>query len=165
LPPELAEPWGEWLAAHAIWIPLQKDGEQGLSRGGLCSQDLRPLMPSASDRVGAHLASRPGCHVGQAPGLWWQPSTSVTTSKNRWRRKSILALAALVLAGALPVHLTVLAPGELVAAQPVVLRAPLDGVIDKVHVQPNQMVRKGQPCLDWMRPRSAVAWKLLSRHC
>jgi multidrug efflux pump subunit AcrA (membrane-fusion protein) len=73
--------------------------------------------------------------------------------------------AALVLAGALPVHLTVLAPGELVAAQPVVLRAPLDGVIDKVHVQPNQMVRKGQPCLDWMRPRSAVAWKLLSRHC
>ncbi|WP_341675845.1 efflux RND transporter periplasmic adaptor subunit [Comamonas thiooxydans] len=40
--------------------------------------------------------------------------------------------------------MSVLAPGELVAAQPVVLRAPLDGVIDQIHVQPNQMVRKGE---------------------
>jgi multidrug efflux pump subunit AcrA (membrane-fusion protein) len=42
------------------------------------------------------------------------------------------------------VHLTVLAPGELVAAQPAVLRAPMDGVVEQIHVQPNEMVKQGQ---------------------
>jgi len=148
LPPELAEPWSEWLAAHAIWIPLQKDGEQGRSRGGLLLSGPQAFdaqrFPLLAEWAHIWLHAQAAMSARQ-PGLWWRPSTSATASKNRWRRKSILALAALVLAGALPVHLTVLAPGELVAAQPVVLRAPLDGVIDKVHVQPNQMVRKGQP--------------------
>lgn len=41
--------------------------------------------------------------------------------------------------------LTVLAPGELVPAHPVMVRAPLDGVIDVFHVQPNQLVQAQQP--------------------
>lgn len=45
----------------------------------------------------------------------------------------------------LPVRLTVLAPGELVPARPAVIRAPLEGVIDTFHVQPNQAVKKDQP--------------------
>ena len=44
----------------------------------------------------------------------------------------------------LPVRLTVLAPGELVPARPAVIRAPLEGVIDTFHVQPNQSVKAGQ---------------------
>jgi multidrug efflux pump subunit AcrA (membrane-fusion protein) len=44
-----------------------------------------------------------------------------------------------------PVQMTVLAPGELVPANPVMVRAPLEGVLDTFHVQPNQTVRKGQP--------------------
>ena len=40
---------------------------------------------------------------------------------------------------------TVLAPGELVPARPAVIRAPLEGVIDTFHVQPNQAVKKDQP--------------------
>ena len=44
----------------------------------------------------------------------------------------------------MPVRLTVLAQGELVPASPTVVRAPLDGVIDVFHVQPNQKVQAGQ---------------------
>jgi multidrug resistance efflux pump len=45
----------------------------------------------------------------------------------------------------IPVRLSVLAPGELVSANPAVIRAPVDGVIGQIQVQPNQMVKAGQP--------------------
>ena len=53
-----------------------------------------------------------------APGLW--------------------AACALLAAGAIPVRLSVLAPGELVAAQPAVLRAPLDGVVARSTCSPTR---------------------------
>jgi multidrug efflux pump subunit AcrA (membrane-fusion protein) len=43
------------------------------------------------------------------------------------------------------VRLTVLAPGELVPANPATIRAPLDGVIAEFSVRPNQVVAAGQP--------------------
>jgi multidrug efflux pump subunit AcrA (membrane-fusion protein) len=43
------------------------------------------------------------------------------------------------------VPLTVLAPAEVTAKDPFVVRAPLDGVIDRVLVQPNQRVLAGTP--------------------
>jgi multidrug efflux pump subunit AcrA (membrane-fusion protein) len=53
-----------------------------------------------------------------------------------------VALAALL---AWPVRLTVLAPGEMVPAKPLVVRAPMEGVLDTFHVQPNQVVQAQQP--------------------
>lgn len=44
-----------------------------------------------------------------------------------------------------PVRLSVLVPGELVAANPSVMRSPIDGVIGQIFVQPNQVVTEGQP--------------------
>ena len=44
-----------------------------------------------------------------------------------------------------PVRMTVLGSGELVPAHPMVIRAPIDGVIDVFHVQPNQLVKINQP--------------------
>jgi multidrug efflux pump subunit AcrA (membrane-fusion protein) len=63
----------------------------------------------------------------------------------RWWQRPLLLWAAL-LAGvlAVPVHMTVLAPGELVPTHPMVVRAPIDGVVDIFHVQPNQTVKKDQ---------------------
>ena len=52
---------------------------------------------------------------------------------------------ALLLLFVCPVRLSVLAPGELVPANPAVVRAPLEGVIDKFHVRPNERVQAGQP--------------------
>lgn len=44
-----------------------------------------------------------------------------------------------------PVRLTVLIPGELVPANPAIIRVPIEGVIDEFFVTPNQEVVKGQP--------------------
>lgn len=44
----------------------------------------------------------------------------------------------------LPVRLTIIAPGEIVANQPVIVRAPIDGVLDRFYVEPNSLVKQGQ---------------------
>lgn len=44
-----------------------------------------------------------------------------------------------------PVRLTVLAPGELVPANPAIIRVPIEGVVDEFFVSPNDKVTVGQP--------------------
>jgi hypothetical protein len=44
-----------------------------------------------------------------------------------------------------PVRLTVLAPGELVPENPVIIRVPIEGVIDEFYVAPNDRIVSGQP--------------------
>lgn len=63
--------------------------------------------------------------------------------KKRW----VWLLAGIVLAGLLilPVHLSALAPAEIVARNPSIVAAPMDGVVEKVLVEPNARVEKGQP--------------------
>ena len=59
-------------------------------------------------------------------------------------KRNILIMSALIiLAGFIPVPLTVLAPVEVVARNPMVIAAPVEGVIEKVSVNPNSVVRKG----------------------
>lgn len=68
-----------------------------------------------------------------------------------WRRRGVVLTALIAAVMLCPVRLTVLAPGELVPARPAVVRAPLDGVIELVHVQPNQDVTQGQQLFDFDR--------------
>jgi hypothetical protein len=182
LPPELASPWGEWWPEHALWLALPVDhmGERTASRsvhggGGLLlvrdqawppeSQTLlrewvdtwwhaflalhRPRLGSwrgLLKRMRAGLASQPGRR-------WWaQPVW-------RWTALTLIVMV-------IPVRLTVMAPGELVPAHPVVIRAPLDGVVDVFHVQPNQQVKKDQPLFGFdealIQSRLEVAIQTLS---
>lgn len=62
-------------------------------------------------------------------GIWRQPR----------RRYTALLMVFLLF----PVRLTVLAPGELVPARPAVIRAPLEGSVDKFFVAPNSRVQAG----------------------
>ncbi|MCB1427226.1 MAG: HlyD family efflux transporter periplasmic adaptor subunit [Zhengella sp.] len=60
------------------------------------------------------------------------------------RRQFALAFAALAaLALFIPVPLTVLAPAEIVPRDPIVVAAPIDGVVRRLLVDPNQPVRTG----------------------
>jgi hypothetical protein len=156
LPPELAQDWSEWWPAHALWLAMPgltgAVPQDGSDAGLLLVRDApwtteeqalirewvdvswhafaalhRPRGPSWRiflKRLRAQVTLQPGRHWWQQPALRW-----VT-----------LLLVILVF----PVRLTVLAPGELVPAHPVMIRAPLDGVVDVFHVQPNQFVKKDQ---------------------
>ena len=62
------------------------------------------------------------------------------------RRKWYLAAAAL-LVSLIPMRLTAVAPAEIAAAEPFIVAAPMQGVVDRILVKPNEKVKKGTPLL------------------
>ncbi len=184
LPTELGAEWSQWLPAHGLWLPLPAspkaatgpdDASASLPAGGVV---LARDLPFSQQEV-ALLAEwvevwfhawrslhrppawswklwrrRITAHLKPAAGQpWWQQT------RVRW----MAAVLALLL---VPVRLTVLAPGELVPAHPVVIRSPLDGVVETFHVQPNQVVKKDQPLFGFdealIRSRLEVAEQSLA---
>ena len=131
----LAEyPFRDWL-----WQPLVDRG--GVPFGGLLLARDRPFDASEADRLArladttqhAWLALTGGKPVRRAPKL--SPK----------RRKQLLIAGAVVLL--FPVRMSVLAPVEVVAAEPYVVTAPFAGVIDRITVGSGVTVAKGAPLL------------------
>lgn len=147
--PEAAE-WQEWLPEHGLWIPLNGGAAQESNPGGL----LFAAETSWTDTQIALLREWVDAwqHAWQAKvhsqsWPWWHLGRSVVASsatKPWWWRPRILLLVAAAIVLLIPVRLSVLAPGELVPANPATIRAPLDGVIGQFHVLPNQKVHAGQ---------------------
>lgn len=150
LPADLASQWAQWWPAHALWLGSNNPQVQG---AGLLLRE----EPWQADEIAT---------LQDWADVWWHAFAALHKPKalrlRGWKDKLKNALAwspdkpwfkqrrvqvlGVVLAVLLwPVRLTVLAPGELVPAHPVMVRAPLDGVIDVFHVQPNQLVKAQQP--------------------
>ena len=149
LPTALAAQWREWLPTHAVWLPLVIEGADGPITAGLLlagpqvlTEERLPLLTEWG-RIWSH-AWQALQHTRWAWPQWRRQRQADNLRRSWWRRPSVWVLGAVLVLAAWPVHLTVLAPGELVAAQPSVLRAPLDGVVEQIHVQPNEMVKQGQ---------------------
>jgi hypothetical protein len=148
LAPEVAGEWPDWLPAHGLWLPFAARADKPAG-GLLLARDLpwqeqeRLLLAEWIDswRHAWQATYRPSpwtsrhwlAHLRPAPGTPW------------WRHKRLGWLVGTLVVLALPVRLSVLAPGELVPANPAVLRAPLDGVVSSFAVKPNQLVQRGQP--------------------
>ena len=167
LPEADAAEWGEWLPEFALWLPIagatNDDGESG--KGGL----LLAAERRWSDEATALLAEwvDTWAHAWRAstrPALWRRARRMtrdwlrLQDDKPWWkqRRVRIAALVAVVLL--FPVRLSVLAPGELVAANPATIRAPLDGVLGQFHVRPNEAVKAGQALFSF--DEAAIAARL-----
>jgi len=134
LPDRLRQDWPQWLPPFGLWLPLR---HQGLALGGLLLAREQAWQEADSVLL-AELADA-YAHAWQAlhrtrPG--WLKSVR-SGSLKYW----LAGLTALML---LPVRQSVLAPAEVIAAEPVVVRAPLEGVVDSFSVQPNQNVSGGQ---------------------
>ena len=161
--------WSESLPAHALWIPLAVGSdERALSQSATSSTSGTSSTSSTStppgSRAGLLLARDTPWVAAQLPLLtewaeiWshaWQRLHAPSARrrlKGAWRwltamtpaKKliySLLVLAFLVF----PVRLTILAPAELVPADPAVIRVPIEGVVEEFFVSPNQRVQAGQP--------------------
>ncbi|WP_122665080.1 efflux RND transporter periplasmic adaptor subunit [Pseudomonas viridiflava] len=128
--------WAEHFPAHLIWMPLRHvDGR--LLGALLLARET--LLPSSQEPLAALLINAYG-HAWAA--LLGKSSRRKTgqSHKRRWLA-GLLATAVLL---SLPVRQSVLAPAEIVARQPSVLRAPLQGVVEKILVKPNELVQAGQ---------------------
>lgn len=137
---EDAAMWSEHLPAQCIWLPFFMNGTDGPVMGALVlwreqawTQPERALLESLADAY-AH-AWRALSRRGRAGVVALRPH----------RRRLWWGAAALLLVLLLwPVRQSVLAPAEVVAHQPAMVRAPIQGVVDQVEVQPNEAVKAGQ---------------------
>lgn len=136
----IAEEWEGWWPTHAVRVPLVD--ATGRSWGAVAfARDLpftleEHTMLAELAQVWTHAlrAFAPRATLAER-------ARGVLGSAKQRRR----ALAALAVACVVPVPLTMLAPAEVTAKDPFVVRAPLDGVIDHVFAQPNQRVAAGTP--------------------
>lgn len=159
-PAEIAAQWADWLPTHALWLPVRAvnpsaDNPQahGEVVGGLLLARDEPWGESPLVLLTEWLDiwGNEWRHRHRPPMLSWQrikagiqSHFAVPAGKRWWQSRAALWGVGVLVVLCVPVRLTVLAPGELVPANPEVIRAPLDGVIDAFHVQPNQKVAKGQ---------------------
>ncbi|UXY15306.1 HlyD family efflux transporter periplasmic adaptor subunit [Chitiniphilus purpureus] len=135
-----AADWADWLPAHALWLPLTD--EAGLREGGLLLARDTPF----NEHERAVLAELVHAYAHALAAFRPRRSTAqrfkAALRLNRVRRRILLALLGVCL---FPVRLTVLAPAEVVPRDPFLVRAPLDGVVERFFVQPSQAVAAGAP--------------------
>lgn len=158
LKPELAKEWGEWSAPRALWCPL-RDREE---------RELGALWLSRDEPWGeAELVLAE--HLCDAYAHAWRALTLGRARRGLplpGRRAALAAagLAALLLL--VPLRQSALAPAVVVPSDPVMVAAPIDGVIAAFDVKPNQFVRKGQPLFHFedtaLRAKYEVARKSLA---
>lgn len=136
----LAEEWAEWLPACALLVPLQHPQLGGEAVLLLVRdepwQDAELTLAAELGAVYGYAlyAQRPARRPLTWLRQWFQPR------RTRWR----VALA-LLLVAVFPIRLSTLAPAEVTAVRPAVMRAPLDGIVDRLDVRPNQVVDAGAP--------------------
>lgn len=140
LPAALAAEWDAWWPTHALWVPLVD--RLGRSFGGVVFAREQPWTP-VDEALLAELA-RVWSHALAAfsPRASWSERARLALRAGKYRRRVLIAAACALV---VPVPLTVLAPAEVTPKDPFVVRAPLDGVIDRVFAQPNQRVAAGTP--------------------
>lgn len=162
LPLAIRGAWREWGPAQVLWCPLTKPG------GGPDDRPLAGLWLGRDEpwTEGELVLLGP---LSEGYGHAWWAFAGTRTGRRAWRRRALPLLALGVIAGvlALPVPMSTLAPAEIRARDPVIVAAPLDGVIERFHVRPNEPVSAGQTLFSFestvLRSRHEVARKGLSQ--
>lgn len=135
--PLLREGWREWLPGHLLVWPLRS--REGTRLGAVWFA----LESEPTEAIESPLA-----RLMESYGycLW-----ALTRSKQKWgerwqtlRRWRWLAVMGVLAALCIPVRLSVLAPAEVIALDAQVVASPMDGVVKKFHVKPNEAVAKDQ---------------------
>ena len=149
--------WGEWSPPHVLWCPLTT--ADGHRLGALWLGRDRAWEDSELMMV-ERIA---GCYAHAWKGLTTGGRRRI--GQRRLRRSALIAAVLALLALAFPVTQSALAPVEIVATEPQVVASPIDGVVARFLVVPNQTVTAGQPLLELddttLRNQAAVAERTL----
>lgn len=140
IPAPVAAAWAEWFPASAIWCPLLD--RTGAFVGVLLLGRAEPWTEGDAQI----LALIAGCYA-QCLALAGLPSRRRLSFAWRGRSPVLIGLAAVAIALclAIPVRQSAIAPAEVVSIDPAPVRAPFEGVVDKMFVTPNALVRAGDP--------------------
>lgn len=133
--------WREISPGQVLLVPLDTDDEP------------TTWLWLARENVWHAAEINLAAHVSEVSGHALRSFTR-TRQRRRWRsmlaskRLWLIALALIALVLCIPVKLSALAPAEIVAEDPFVVAAPMDGVVDRVLVDPNAYVKQGQPLVE-----------------
>lgn len=137
LPADIATGWAEFLAPHALLVPLLSP--KGVLLGGLLiAGDLpweeghRVLLERLSDAYAHAWSALTGEQRRRNLRAWF----------TRQRTRIIIAVVIVLL---FPLRQSVVVPASVSARNPVVVAAPINGVLREVHVAPNEQVAIGTP--------------------
>jgi multidrug resistance efflux pump len=160
LPPSLSEDGAEWVPDQLLHCALQSP--EGAIIGGLVF-----ARDDAFSEVERAIAQWMGAAAGFALWAWRRDYRPV----RRWlqrtstRRLILGALIAIGLLSFVPVRLSALAQAEITPVRPYPITAPVEGVVDAIKVQPNQIVAADEPLVvlndTTTRNKLAVAVKAL----
>ncbi|MGB0732185.1 MAG: efflux RND transporter periplasmic adaptor subunit [Pontibacterium sp.] len=135
LPDELAADWESFSPAHALAVPVELasgDGTKGillLMRDAPWEAHETALLSEVADIYRFALRAQRRL-----------PRKQLTALRKRALPVAVVALLVLAI---IPVNITVLAPAEVVAKEALPVRAPYQGVVEALHVTPNQTVNQG----------------------
>ena len=133
--------WPEMVNGDVLWCPfLSRDGELigglWLTRSG---SDWQTSDRALLERLADAYAHTWQALTGAPPRATRRLADRLLSG--RWRMVLVTALLILML---VPVRQTALAPAEVVPLDPLIVTAPMDGVIQAIHVQPNARVAAGE---------------------
>jgi HlyD family secretion protein len=146
-----AAEWEAWLPETLLVCPLAPMDTTGGTLGGLIFMRTDPWSPweEAMLEQVAHTFAHALQALNKPRFLPW----IARRVKNPLR---LVLAGVILLALCLPIRLSVLAPMEIIPKDPVVIAAPMDGIVKQFMVTPNQPVTKEQPlfALDDIRLRN-----------
>ncbi len=157
-PNDLRSGWNEFMLPYVLWCPLRL-GEQP-PVGALWL--TRDTMWTDHERTLVHRLAEAYAHA------WHALAHASSGPRRPWLRRAATwtAVVGTAMALTVPVRFSTLAPARLVAKDPAVVTAPIDGVIAKIVVPPNTQVQAGQPIVLFedttLRNQYEVAEKNLS---
>ncbi len=150
--PKWLADWREWLPQHGVWVPLADN------RGRLLAVLTLFREEPLADADMALLA-----YLGESYAQSYALSRKRTRRGGRLFSPWLVLIALAVAAMFIPLRQSVLAPAEVTARRPALVRSGLDGVVEQLLVQPNQRVAKGDPLVrldaTQLQTRLAVAKK------
>jgi hypothetical protein len=138
-PDEIRTAWKEWSFPYVLWCPLRHPNQSIL--GGLWLARETPWQET--DLTLVQRLTETYAHA------WKALEGRKNIRQSRWLHSGLIWLIA---AGAavglcLPVRFSTLAPAKIVAKDPAVVSAPIDGVIARILVPPNTKVAEGEMIL------------------
>lgn len=157
-PEDMREEWKEFSLPFVLWCPLAL--VDGTSLGGIWLARETPWTDNE-----AKLVKRLSDTYAHA---WYALLGREKLAKSPHYERVILASVFFIFISffVIPVRISALAPVEVVAKEPVIISAPMDGVIADVLVPPNTMVSTGTLLLKYedtgLRNRYEVAEKTLA---
>lgn len=134
LPNQLRSGWRDFVKGHVFWCPLQHPDETFLGVWWF----ERDFPWQENDVAIVHRLAGSYAYAWKAlskKGRKW----SKTIKKPTWWLLPVVLVAALCF----PIRISAVAPVKVMATDPVVVSAPIDGVIADILVHPNQMVQAG----------------------